>query len=1516
MMRKNVLINYFYNNLWLVIIFICSFDCFSGSLTNNQFTIINNSITDSSLVNYGGLALGVKEYANLKMYGDSLSNISDFAISTEILQRSDTIFIFFTDTLYKNISCRKYKLIENGLTPLGNWTKFCDADVPADCYLHAEQGESGNLVSFIRKGTGSKKILRLNNGSNFLDIDSVSSSGWLYSAQCYLKNDTFLIAYSVDMSSLHLAKVYSNGSIVQKVASGIVATGMPVPGESIMNCSVAFDGEDAIIVTWNKGSPRGNKYLQMRFYNRNLVPGITDSLDQIVSDTNYYFYDNAGIASYGLQKFAVFFWNKTGLLISRLALNGAVVNKNTEYVATGNYKYCTATSNKKYLLVACKGDLNNDGISCIEGIRYQITGGNFGEDERFTFSNNSVSILDPYSTAINCTMDTSGTMGVTWKNQYSNQGSVFAYRGIRFLKGFWTSPVESLDVAFQDSIRFYPISKTVSDLSSWYIQDSIRVGCTIQECTIAQWKPFSDTSILNSLKSTCRYYQYRIKINRKNGAGIDSLSTPIISDATISWNVKPMITTLDSIAIRNIIRTGVSFGNSVNVLSRIDTLRLFTKIRDQDQGDLISIKGSWPANDFIENLSSTGVEAKAPVISLYPLPKDTTVSCTLSVWDSQGWKAQPKTLKLIARNALPQLSAKIFISGHADSIKVTNDTIYNIQESDTIDISYAVSDTNDVSAVNGKISRKTEGGFSTVDAVTAELNGYYRIICDTVKPIDSLQLILEANDPDTIIRKKVSFTINHSPIINSIETSLRKYFNHDTIGVKAGVKTSLYINVHDTDLIFWDSLNCKMIARSFTDSTKTKKNKISFDFIPSIADSQIVFIVQDKSGKRDSFQLFLKMPWFETDSLFNSGYCKAKDTLQRCISLIAGSQNTYLVNIPFLNSGNDTMNITNLYMKGKSNAWLSLLYLNDTVPSEKSYKSSPIVLAPGNAIYLKILLSGQFLTGDSIVTDTVVVNTDDPSHSEVTIPVRLEYNDLPFIVDIKADYNADIPYWGLKKSKQINQRAFPPQASIQISFSEPVDSVSVLSGLRLYSILDYQKTGKIDPINLKFDWSQSYTKVDIYSNYEKESPYFEIFPPKGLFIPTDSLILVLTNAITDRASTPSGPNMIDIHRDFQKVSYADTTIQMRVDSSTFTLLNISPVQGDTAIGYDKPEITLIFSAPVYAASVDTAKENNRSLIVRSKYNNNQSLPYDKITIDNNKVIFRIGRKLFYNDSLFCLYRSVSIRDYSGFSIDNNHNGIAEADYDSLSANDNIEWTYRVKDNRIISFTPENRSTVNQTSPLITIKFSDPIMPGTFDTDTSTANKSIQIGSLYSAGFTNYSSINFSSDSTSIIVQPSMNFFSNDSIYCNFTGFSSNYNYNLNSNLPVSPNRLFSGLQWYFFTGNTGFYTFPNPYKPGKDPRHCNANGPCGIWFKNLHVLKRGINDVVIKIFDINSNPVFDSRKKGISIHFEYGKQNSTPQWLWNTRNMHNEYVASGLYLYVIYDMEGHALVKDKLIIVR
>ena len=169
---------------------------------------------------------------------------------------------------------------------------------------------------------------------------------------------------------------------------------------------------------------------------------------------------------------------------------------------------------------------------------------------------------------------------------------------------------------------------------------------------------------------------------------------------------------------------------------------------------------------------------------------------------------------------------------------------------------------------------------------------------------------------------------------------------------------------------------------------------------------------------------------------------------------------------------------------------------------------------------------------------------------------------------------------------------------------------------------------------------------------------------------------------------------------------------------------------------------------------------------------------------------------------------VSIRNLSGFSIDMNKDGIPGADFDTLSTEDNVEWNYRVKSNRVVSVSPKNSSIVNQISPAVVLTFSEPVWSGTFDSDTSSANKSMKIGSMYSSRLSSYSSIRISSDSLQVTLQPTAKYFSDDSIFCHFIGLSSAYNYDLINNLPLDSLRTFSSTNWYFLTGNVGSIHFP------------------------------------------------------------------------------------------------------------
>jgi len=1501
-----------------IIIFLLMFqvDLSAGSLVNTQFPLVNNGTADSGLVNNGGLTLGIKEYVDVKIAGDSIADISNTAIASDLIQKSDTIINFIADSLNNGIYYRKFTIKENGVTPQNSWTRFCDAALPPECFLNADPGNNGYFVSFVRETGGTKKYLRVSTGNASLDIDSTSTTGWLFSSQCTMENDTFLIAYSIDLSSIRLAKIYASGSVITKITDITVAAGSAVPGNSLMTNTVTFDKNSTVFISWNRGSPKGAKYIHFSFFNRDLTGGVSDSLLQKFCDTNFYYTHNAGIASYAPNKIAVFSWDTAGLYLSRINLNGNTIQKTTALIKTGTFRHCAAKSSKNKLFVICKGDVNNNGVSGIEGIRYSIVSDTLGTGKEFCFSDLSknVNISDAYSTMLNCEIDTAGTMSAVWKHGKTIQGSLVAYRGIRYQSGFWTSVVESLNVNYHDSLYYLPSGINISSEQSWYIEDSIRTGSTSQECRNAQWRSFSDPDELKEGKTTDRYYQYRIKIKRKSVSTADSIITPVISSIRISWNVSPVILSIDSIGIRGLVKRDVAFGNTLSIFSRIDTLHPYLRIRDQDTGDQISYSAVWASAVNVQSFGSSGDGAPVSPLSLLPLPSDTVVVCKFTVRDSSGWSGVEKTLTFAARNSLPQLTADVFLSGGKDSIELIKDTVVLLHESDTIAFRYSVSDTNDPQYIKGFIRRLSGVGSVTIDST--QRSGIYKIICDTIKAVDTVRFSVLAADPDTVSGHNILFVVNNTPKIDSVFCNNQSARNNDTLRIHAGLPLSVNVLTNDANLAFWDTLqlNYRTMSLNETHISTVKNNVMSFT--PNPDDSLLDIVITDKYEKKDSIRVFFKFPWLVIDSIKNPLFNIGRDKLKRMISLIDGSDISDTVTLPFLNSGNDPMNITGCKILGTANRWLKLIINNDTITSADKSDSLSVVISPDIPVNLICIMSAKKMTGDSTEIDTILLTTDDPLHDTILIPVYIEYNDLPVIVSVGTDFNTDEPYWRLKKKAASGIQKFPPHASIQISFSEPIDSVSARNAIIVYSVFDSSAAGIILPINVRHTWIENYTKLRISADYKTKSDTYRILPPSGLFIPTDSLALQLTNVIVDQAKTPNGPNSLDIHKIFKRDTLQDTIISMRVDSITFTLISIKPLPADTQIVNNKPLITLSFSAPIYAQSVDTSKIDNKTLIINSLYNNNKQLVFDSVGINANSVVFRIGQKLFYNDMLSCMYRSFSVRDNSGFSIDMSKNGISAADYDSSSSEDNVSWEYRVKNNYVVRVTPVNNAITKEISPEIVLTFSEPVWKSSFDTSLSALNKSVHIRSTYSANNGSFESIRFSDDSMQIYLRTADKYFSSDSIKCNFEGFTKDYLYSKTENLPLTADRTNSSFDWYFFTSNVGFYTFPNPYKPGIDRRHCSAGGPCGIWFKNLHSLKRGINDVSVRVYDMNANIIYDSKKKGVLIHFETGSSNQIPQWLWDTKNMKNELVASGLYIYCIYGNDGKILIKDKLAIVR
>jgi hypothetical protein len=1508
----------FYTTIVLVVFLSAALK--AGTFSNNNFTITGTGSAESNIIKNNGLGLDIERYSMIKVSGDSIPGAVHKSFSSDIIAGpSDSFSFFWVDTLGRRIKRNSFRLISNSVQVENSVTNLCDVNAPSNCYLHSDKGDNDFLVSFIQS-SNNKYILTLHNSVTSVDLDTSNTMRWLFSNQCHMVGDTFLIIYSIDVSEVRLVKVYSRGSSLKAISSTQIAAGSAAVGNYLLNCAVGCDTNGNILTLWTKGTPNSDKYLYYCFYDRNLAAGSGGSFAEKIGDNTFHNYDDAQTSSFASGKFAVAYWDVSGIIMYTITLSGGTVQKQfNRVIDKSGVRYCALSSNSQTLLLVYKGDIDGNGYNEIEGKRYLINNGVLSTPQDFIFATNtdqSGNITDSYTT-LNCCLDSMGSIGVTWSDGATMaKGCLLANRGIRYKNGYWTSPVDSMDIEAGDSVRFYPAGITSSNLTSWNVEDSIRTGCTVAECLSSTWTSLQNDTALNMKRSGCRYFQYKINIIRK--AGMDSLVTPKISSISFDWNTRPVILSIDSIRTMNAVHNNLHIGDTVDILSRIDTIYAFASLRDRETGQKVAFYSTWPRSDSV-SIASSGA---ADHISIKLLPvnySDSVVDCSFYSRDAGGWISDYYNLKIRTKNSVPILNSSAVmynsVSDKFDTLKIPLMKHFEIQENDSIEFLFSVRDTNDP-LVKAYIYYEKNGTLSKVDSA---LSVDKKIVLhgSSFNPSDSIKIRISAQDPDTEIAYNCGLIVNHFPHIDSVLVDKRKTVEGDTVKVVIGKSSAVSVFVSDPDLAFWDTAFCTYSTKKNSGSLKSVASRIDFNFAPAINDTMMTIVVNDRYGKKDSVHLYFKFPWLNTDSISNPIFAKIKDSLNSTPSLIAGGKAGDSITLKFKNTGNDTMSITGISFKKESADWLKagVPQVNgNIIISSDSSNIQPVQLIPDSSISITFYFSAMNLSGDSVIYDTVIVQTNDPAHLYDTIPVRLEYNDLPTLLDIAPSFAPDIPYVPrLSKLRQSSYR-FPPHASIQISFSEPIDSVSALKGIQVYSVFDSAVTGKVSPVPLSYNWSQRYTRLDVTPEYSANSPYFKIKPLNGLFIPTDSISVKLTTDITDKARTPSGPNHFDVNRDFVRDSASDTIVNLRVDSIRFSVTSILPRPGDTLVGV-KPTIVINFSSPVYGRSVDTSLKNNRSIIIRSLYNGGERLDFDSVFVNGSKVSYRIAKILTYNDSLWCRFRDNTITDGLGFPSDNDNNGIPSPLYDTASTVDDVYWSYRVKPIKITSVSPDSGKNSPEVSPVVSLSFSDPVHPGMFDTDTSTKNRSFQMSTLYSGGKLTFKKIEFSKDSMKITMYPKVYLFSNDTIECTFRGFTRNYRYNLNVNLPDSPN-VYGAFTWKFSSGNTGFYTYPNPYKPGSDPRHCRDNGPCGIWFKNLHVLKTGLLSVKIRIYNMNAVPVFDSEKAGENITFSIGDPDHKPQWLWNTENQQGKLVGSGIYFYTIYDTNGRLLMKDKLVIVR
>lgn len=1494
----------------------------AGSFTDPSFT---GGTSNTNLIAVDSLKLDIEQTTMVRIYDNIPNGGTPNSRAPDILSPFPNQFLIsWVDSALTSTSNREVahgKLIT--LTPTsytaGSTFQFYSQSVQRATCQHTSRSANGYFMSLTESNTTGKFSGCFNTGSMVTPVTHQLNTNELspISSSCFFSGDTFLVTFRNGNPNLYLKKITASSSGVATTALGAtIVTG----ATAITNSSIAVDSARHILVVYTDGLSASPKQLNAKLYSSDLT-----LLDSWVVDANAssgstaYFYRDVDIISYDDNKFAIFFWKASDKIycqqvtwVSDLNIQKSAV---TTVISSGSPRFVTASCSENELVLAWKGDRNADNVTTIEGASLPINNGVLSlTPQRYIDISATTTALPAdgsWGTEVNVAVDSIGNIGAVWDAGGVTKATILGMRDLLYLNGSWTSTVHSTPTVLNDSIHFTGGSLVNHFTSNGSIVLSIRVSD--DQSTWGNWIDVTNTaSLAQNAKGLKKYYQYKLDLQRNSSNLLDSLSTPVAKSATINWNVKPKIMTLDSVLRGSSKFTTYNWSDTVRCYSRSENIKLYYELEDSDTNQTLTSSMALGDSTHSRILNDTITYYSSgffPAIQ----SSDTVLPCNALATDASGWAALTKQIYFHTVNHVPTLSIERntwnSLTSSWDQTAITGPQFIQIQENDSVRFTFQMVDSNDA-AIKIRVYKNTV----CVDSADNNQPGVY-VFRGGVSSAggDSVRFI--ASDPDTSVSIMVHLGVNHFPEISALRVKGNTVLEGDSVSVTVGAPIVIDVAAHDTDGAFGDTLTYSFITRS---RTTVQRHDSVLSFTPSLLDSLMLVIVADQYDKRDSFSYFFRFPWYAADSAQNPGLATARHLLLDSMAMIIGNGYRDTISVPIVNLGNDTFSIVSLRFAGSVENWM-----NADIPqnsgrviytSIQTGQADRILLEPFVKETLSLIFNPDNLAGDGWLIDTLFIQTSDAAHPYDTLPVRFRYDDLPQIRSLLPDFSATTPYWLAKSRKQqtIRPYVFPPNARVSLTFSEPMDTSSIIGAISAYSLLDSAAIGHAVPITLTPTWNTDLTQVYFTPHYTAPSIVFgNRLPPNHCYVPTDSIAFVISSLVKDRAA-----NALDVDKNYQRDVGNDTVIALKVDSITFSVSSVSPASGtDTA--NIKPVIVISFNSPLYPSTIDTHRVANQSLYLSSKFLHGSAVRFDSVSVGVSSVRFFPAMRFYYGDSLYCQYHAVTGRDSLGYPIDANGDGVPDNFFDSLSIGDDVRFSFFIRRNSLAAVSPISSSQGAADNATISLRFNNRILPGTIDNDTSNNNRSLHITTLYSNGIPlAFRRIDYSTDSSTITFSTKGRFYGIDSIHCNFTGFVSTFNYDSVFNLPLLESDTIIATSWYFKTGDAKFYTYPNPYKPGSNPRHCTnpATDPCGIYFKNLNSLKPGITKVRIKVFTMNTHPVFATQDP---ISFQAGRPDARPLWKWDTRNNKGELVASGVYLYAIYDaLTNDVLMKGKLMIVR
>jgi len=979
-----------------------------------------------------------------------------------------------------------------------------------------------------------------------------------------------------------------------------------------------------------------------------------------------------------------------------------------------------------------------------EVVRFERSGTTFGDtlvrraSTNVTFSSTAAtsrSYLHNYS-IVSAAADTSGNIlagynleGEAWLTSWTNQAE-FHSPGTFYSDALdLVAPGVSASIIAGDSVQFL----------SMYSRGSLdSTQTSLEFSTNSGFAPVTGMGTQDSITTytpkTAADFFFRYKVELWSSA--DRRYTPRVDSVGLTWNIKPRAPQITGVTVGDATQLTVPWfaDSTYEVFARYDTV--FLDVRAIDLDDPASLRLEARIDDTlllyndlnpVETILSRDSAGHYSGQIIIPPFNDVSAGFSISLHtEDESWKSAGTLTQFGARNSPPQTEYHLSYEDGEGTLLDTlvgESDLYLVQVTDTPVLRAIVADYND-SIYNAHWQIRNSSGVRWSDSAlfqsprdTLEIP-LYPPTTDLVA-IDTVEVSI--SDADTSVSFIFYLAPNHPPRIDSVDVvgyldgsvfipeltdRIRDIPNDELLTARPTATNFVYAHISDPDSVFGDTLSyewhvlypnlstgvcCVDTLGSFSDT-------LSWVF-PVDPPHKIEITVRDQTRKAVVDTFLITFPFLDTAG---SQLDSIRNVLQDSLDFVLGQgETTDTVSFTLKSNGVTPLRIEGMATDLEDELWFNYLafwsgnqslLIESNTDSSRISASNAIVLTNSEEIEFKLIFDISSMSGDSVLLDSLRIFTNDFFYPELTLPLRLEYNDLP---EISVFTIPNHP--GTYTPSDSIVPLFPFYSSLVFAFSEPVDSTNITNHIQVYSYYDSLARGitgvtPIDPYyNSVYRASRNsantrqarYIDTLIFTpNYRTPSDHFNVQPPPLSFVHSDIIHIWISNAISDYAGNP-----LDVHRNSIPLSSgtADTLIIAPVDTSLLRVMNTVPDSGET-LNPDEP-IQILFNNPLAPRAIfgtDTipsldlatmAGDSNFMISMRTAQSRWEPVDFRSIELINNDsgLSVRPLRKFYALDTVRVRI-APTVYDILGHSLDGNEDRVFTWPADS---NDYFEFEFTV-----------------------------------------------------------------------------------------------------------------------------------------------------------------------------------------------------------------------------------------------